>query len=252
MQQPSCNQIAKTALQRPVVDLTLITDGSRDHFSTLQLISFVAEAIEISKFGSHLSVINGITGNSIVNRTQNIADTFQMLRNFTANGILNILLTSHATSTFHIFVPFEITESRNVQLSRSLGTFLEQLSIQTRNERSNGIVVAQPQVLLIMSQGQRMAEIDFANTRRLLHRATIQFPDLYLVFITNSERFVDELMYGTQSYGQQQNSQYFVIREDSIDIDRFGKTLVKLLQPLPQRIIASACQTERNQPSAIQ
>lgn len=55
----------------------------------MQLISFVAESIGISKYGSHLTVIDGTNGNRIVNRTQSIADAFQQLRNFTVNGTVS-------------------------------------------------------------------------------------------------------------------------------------------------------------------
>lgn len=86
--QSSCSELERTASPQPVVDLTLITDGSRDHFSTLQLISFLAESIGTSKYSSHISVIDGTGGNRIVNRTQSIADAFQQLRNFSVNGML--------------------------------------------------------------------------------------------------------------------------------------------------------------------
>lgn len=115
-----------------------------------------------------------------------------------------------------------------------------------RDERNNGTVAGQPHVLLIICQGQMITENDFADTRRAVHRAFTQFPDLYIVFLANSERLVQDLLYGTNSYGEQRNSQYFVIREESIEIARFERQLLSIVHPLPRRIVAPHCKGERS------
>lgn len=78
---PSCGQIPKD-LKKPAVDLALIIDGSRRRYDNLQLINHVAEIIDVSSFGSHISVIHGGTGEIIVNRTNSIASAFVQLRNY--------------------------------------------------------------------------------------------------------------------------------------------------------------------------
>lgn len=78
---PKCQEISMKPL-KPVVDLTLIIDGSRNEFENLQLISFLAESIDVSKHGSYFSVIHGTTGERMVNRTQSVAQAFQQLRHF--------------------------------------------------------------------------------------------------------------------------------------------------------------------------
>ena len=67
--------------KRIAVDLTLIIDGSRTAYENLQLINSIAEMIDVSSFGSHISVIHGSTGQFLVNRTNNIANLFEQLRN---------------------------------------------------------------------------------------------------------------------------------------------------------------------------
>lgn len=119
------------------------------------------------------------------------------------------------------------------------------MSIQMLDERSNGTIAALPHVLLITSQGQRIAENDFSNARRMLRRATTQFPDLYIIFIANNERLAEDLFYGTNSYGEQQNTQYFFIKEESVQIVRFQKQLLDMLRPLPRRIMAPFCTGDR-------
>lgn len=138
------------------------------------------------------------------------------------------------------------TESKNQQLSRSLATYLEMMSRQMRDERINGTVAGLPHVLLIICQGQMITGNDFSNTRRMLGRAVSQFPDLYIIFVANSERLVEDLLYGTNSYGAQRNAQYFFITENSIDIARFEERLLNILQPLPRRIVAPHCKDDRS------
>jgi hypothetical protein len=71
--------------KRTALDLTLIVDGSRTAYQNLQLIHSVSEMIDVSSFGSFVSVINGATGEFIVNRTNSISDLFEQLRNSTAS-----------------------------------------------------------------------------------------------------------------------------------------------------------------------
>lgn len=66
---------------RTAVDLTLIIDGSRTAYENLQLINKVSEMVDVSMFGSYISVVNGATGQFLVNRTNSVADLFQQLRN---------------------------------------------------------------------------------------------------------------------------------------------------------------------------
>lgn len=63
------------------VDLTLIIDGSRTHYENLRFINFVAEMIGVSEFGSYISIVHGSNGVFLANRTNNIANLFEQLRN---------------------------------------------------------------------------------------------------------------------------------------------------------------------------
>lgn len=78
---PSCEQIPMIR-KRPVVDLSLIIDGSRRRYENLQLINHIAEIMDVSSFGSQISVIHGGSGDILVNRTNSIASAFVQLRNY--------------------------------------------------------------------------------------------------------------------------------------------------------------------------
>lgn len=67
--------------KRTAVDLTLIIDGSRTAYENLKLIYSLAEMIDVSTFGSFISVIHGSTGQFLVNRTNSVANLFEQLRN---------------------------------------------------------------------------------------------------------------------------------------------------------------------------
>lgn len=75
---PKCEEIASKPLA-PKIDLTIIVDGSRDIFENMQLVSFIAESIDVSKYGSLLSIIHGPTGALVVNHTTNITRAFKQL-----------------------------------------------------------------------------------------------------------------------------------------------------------------------------
>lgn len=77
---PPCKSIPLDH-KRTAVDLTLIIDGSRNAYENLQLINSIAEMIDVSSFGSYISVIHGSTGQFLVNRTNSIINLFEQLRN---------------------------------------------------------------------------------------------------------------------------------------------------------------------------
>lgn len=77
---PECQKPA-THPTRTAIDLTVIIDGSRTAYENLQLINSIAEMIDVCSFGSFISVIHGATGQSLVNRTNSVANLFDQLRN---------------------------------------------------------------------------------------------------------------------------------------------------------------------------
>ena len=82
-QTPECTKLSSNK-KRTALDLILIVDGSRTAYENLQLIHSMSEMIDVSSFGSFLSVINGATGEFIVNRTNSVSDLFEQLRNSSA------------------------------------------------------------------------------------------------------------------------------------------------------------------------
>lgn len=226
----------------PKLDLSaIIVDDSRNQFEKVQLISFLIESIDVSEHGSRLSVIEGSTGKLIVNQTESVAYAFKQLDKLLIQSktLLNFLnldleLTSRQYSTINNL-------GEHLSLSRSLASHIEMLSQQQIAHRNNRIVVGLPQVALIVAQGQLISEFDFANARRIIQQSVERFPDLHYIFLTNNPRMADDLTYGTTSYGFQQNKQYHVINEKSVEIDNFKERLLEIVNKLPKRIMATSC-----------
>jgi hypothetical protein len=82
-QTPNCVKLPLDH-KRTAVDLTLIIDGSRTAYQNLQMIHSISEMIDVSSFGSFIAVINGATGEFIVNRTNSVSNLFEQLRNSSA------------------------------------------------------------------------------------------------------------------------------------------------------------------------
>lgn len=94
---PSCRQTPLN-YRRTSIDLTVIIDGSRNAYENLQLIHSIADIIDVSHFGSHISVIHGTSGRYLVNRTNSLSSLYEQLRN-----------SSTQPSEFFFFFPLCVT-----------------------------------------------------------------------------------------------------------------------------------------------
>ncbi|KAL5279041.1 hypothetical protein ACFFRR_003579 [Megaselia abdita] len=65
---------------RHPIDLTVVLDGSRNQFESMMLVSSLTEMVDVSKFGSRIAVMNGNTGQYMVDPTHNVMKVFQDLK----------------------------------------------------------------------------------------------------------------------------------------------------------------------------
>lgn len=113
---PSCRQTPLN-YRRTSVDLTVIIDGSRNAYENLQLIHAIADIIDVSHFGSYISVIHGTSGRYLVNRTNSLPNLYEQLLN-----------SSSVSSESH-----DTAEKRSIHLTTiysSLFSFFLQQKIQ--------------------------------------------------------------------------------------------------------------------------
>lgn len=64
----------------PNVDMTLVTDISRTDYDNAKLISFIGEAIDVSKYGSILSIVDGSRGSLLFIHSRNMMHISQAMK----------------------------------------------------------------------------------------------------------------------------------------------------------------------------
>lgn len=76
---PKCDQIPEQQLH-PKVDMTLITDVSRNDYENARLISFIGEFIDVSVHGSMLSIIDGSRDSLVIHRARGMMNITKQLK----------------------------------------------------------------------------------------------------------------------------------------------------------------------------
>lgn len=221
-----CNTVTASGTQ-PNVDLLLVIDGSRSIYENQQIIFHLAELIDVSIYGSSLSVINGQTGEFMVNRTNSLSNIFEQLS------------------------AYEGSYPTGLSLSKSFDSIVRRLSDQLDEERAYRTVGANSPVILVISQGQRVINTDFVSARRMLTSTFEQFPDLYFVFLTNDATTFSQLtdFTGTSHSRLPVEEHYKIIDSASINPEPYSELLRSTLSGIPQRLVAPFCRTEANRKS---
>uniref|UniRef100_A0AAG5DPE8 VWFA domain-containing protein n=2 Tax=Anopheles atroparvus TaxID=41427 RepID=A0AAG5DPE8_ANOAO len=207
----------------PNVDLTVVLDGSRDEYHNLQLVSFLVQLIEVSNYGSSISIVHGTTGEYMVNKTNSMSEVFERLQNFRGS------FPAH------------------LSLSRSFASIVATLSRQMDEERSLFTVGTNTPVVLVFSQSQRIVQTDFESARRMLRGSFQQFPDLYFAFVTNDPVSFRQMTDFTDTiHSRTADEHYHIIDSSRTAIESFGNEVGKIMRSVPQRLIAPQCHTASN------
>uniref|UniRef100_A0A8D8DWL7 (northern house mosquito) hypothetical protein n=2 Tax=Culex pipiens TaxID=7175 RepID=A0A8D8DWL7_CULPI len=209
---------------KPNVDLILVIDGSRSVYENQRMIFHVAEMIDISIYGSYISVVNGQTGQFMVNRTNSLSNVFEQL------------------------LYYEGSYPSTLSLSASFGSIIPHLYAQLDSERSYRTVGASSPVIMVISQNQRVAQNDFESARRMLTTSFEQFPDLYFVFLTNDAATFSQLTDFTSVEHSRFpfEEHYKIIESSSVDPQPFTDLLSSTLTAIPQRLVAPFCRSAAN------
>ncbi|XP_055628619.1 uncharacterized protein LOC129770049 isoform X2 [Toxorhynchites rutilus septentrionalis] len=209
-----------TGDKKPNVDLLLVIDGSRSVYENQQLIFHLAELIDVSTYGSFISVINGMTGEFMVNRTNSLTNVFEQLFSFEG---------SYPTA---------------LSMSRSFSSIIRRLSTHLDEERSCRTVGSNSPVILVVSQNQRVAQNDYESARRMLTGSFEQFPDLYFVFLTNDASTFSAL---TDFHSRiPVDEHYKIIESSSASPESFSAELLATLNAIPLRLVAPFCRSSSN------
>ena len=132
----------------------------------------MAELIDINKYSSFISVVDGTMARYLVNKTNEISNVFEQLANISEKtNVINPQLS----------------------LSNSFATILPRLSRQIDREHNTSITGGNSLVVIVVSQGSKILQNDFESAKRMMNTTFLQFPDLYFVFITNDKDTFKEL-----------------------------------------------------------
>ncbi|CRL07297.1 CLUMA_CG020276, isoform A [Clunio marinus] len=212
--------------KRIAVDLTVIIDGSRNAYENLQFIHSISEMIDLSTFGSYISVIHGESGTFLVNRTNSVSSLFDQLKNST-----------------------NLRNPIHLSLSKSLRSLMFQLVNKTNFEKETGVYGALPKVCLVVSQSHRISEVDYTSAQRILTGTMKQFPDLYFVFLSNDIDTFKDMVEDVRIQPENANAietmeRYNFVSASSIQISTFKNSLDTALRSIPKRITSPFCESQ--------
>lgn len=127
---------------------------------------------------------------------------------------------------------------------------IQQLANQTGREQRSDFTAGTAQVILLISQTQRITQTDFDSAKRMIQNSLLQFPDLYYIFLTNDvQTFIDLTDFnGTdiQRRAQQvvqnhQNEHYYIIDANSLHVNDFSSAIEDVIRNIPKRLVAPFC-----------
>lgn len=141
-----------------------------------------------------------------------------------------------------------LPDPTSLSLSSSLQRIIHRLANQTRTEQGSGIIAAMSHVILIVSQSQRIDQVDFASASRMIHGSLLQFPDLYFVILTPDSPTFNELFNGLSPYETLRRQEHCKIFTNSFtDTSALTNDLMRHLKTIPKRIMAPFCRNVSEQ-----
>ncbi|XP_037915638.1 uncharacterized protein LOC119654365 [Hermetia illucens] len=221
---PSCKNIP-TSNRRANVDLTMILDTTRDEVQTRKLIGVISELIDVSTYGSYISVINGGTSDVVVSRTNSVLRAMQELRYFSGER--------RYTSSF--------------SLSTSLSKVVQMFSTYNNEMAENASVCQRARVVLVVSQGQKITDDDFKNAEWLFSGSLQQFRNVYYVFVTNDHKAFEALMQSVMQTSYVLPNQYTIIDSSDLEPKTFLSDVGKILRKIPKQLFVPTCDEVNSQ-----
>nr|XP_023030045.1 uncharacterized protein LOC111517977 [Leptinotarsa decemlineata] len=178
------------------IELILILDGTFDYYKTLQMISTLSEAIQVSHYGSKLGIINGQSGNWIVNVTGEL---------------------------FQIFTDLNDPQDKwpvNLSLDRSLQTAISHYQNKTYVDCSPMKLKPMGQAILVFSADGRLTDNDVTRSKLSVNTLKTISPGTRILYITPRE----------------QNSLQQFIVDDNDSVLRFSSDIVSLAQQISNEL----------------
>ncbi|XP_045482668.1 uncharacterized protein LOC123686516 isoform X2 [Harmonia axyridis] len=194
---------------RSSLEIIIIMDGSFDHFTSKKLIYSLAEAMDVSYYGSKLGIINGENGKWISNVTGQIYTIFNDIENSKSSWPSKLSLGLSLQKIFEYYLD-EMTkgcESPKKPLGRTV---------------------------IILSKKAKPSNSDLDAYKAVLFSLKNAFPDINIIYALSHD--IQQFYYDLPN--RYKNDSYVNIADD---IETISNSLGKILQRIPGQIVNIYC-----------
>ncbi|CAG2053946.1 unnamed protein product [Timema podura] len=242
---------ATTHSSRPRVHLSVIVDGTWTQQEGIRLITYLAEQMDVSYYGSSINLVNGRDGSWILNVTQNVTEIFEQ----------NLLISPNITWPTGLYLPL------------SLQTVKIHVGDKVVEEESKSSIGGVADVVLILAYSSTISNDDMSRAKVLLQDFKTQspsedktcffralkvvfvpslnwqlgaqpIPDVKMIYVTS---FVNSGMFKELLNLDQQNVD-ISINVSSSDSDSVVPTLLDALSQVPGYVMGAPCSNKGDQP----
>nr|CAD7576477.1 unnamed protein product [Timema californicum] len=247
------NKISCTTTQssRPRVHLSVIVDGTWTQQEGITLITYLAEQMDVSYYGSSINLVNGRDGSWILNTTQNVTEIFEQ----------NLLTSPNITWPTGLYLPL------------SLQTVKVHIGDKAVEEESKSSIGGVSDVVLILAYSSTISNDDMSRAKVLLQDLKTQspsedkpsffmawkvaivpplnwpveeqlLPDVKMIYVTS---FLNSGMFKELLNLDQQNVD-ISINVSSSDSATVVSSVVDVLSQVPSYVMGAPCSNKGDQP----
>nr|CAD7200131.1 unnamed protein product [Timema douglasi] len=145
---------ATTQSPRPRVHLSVIVDGTWTQQEGIRLITYLAEQMDVSYYGSSINLVNGRDGSWILNTTQNVTEIFEQ----------NLLTSSNITWPTGLYLPLSL---------QAVKVHIGDKAVEEESKSSIGGV---SDVVLILAYSSTISNDDMSRAKVVLQDFKTQSP----------------------------------------------------------------------------
>ncbi|CAH1153729.1 unnamed protein product [Phaedon cochleariae] len=190
------------------IELIVILDGTFEDYRALQMIHSLSEAIHVSYHGSKLGIINGESGNWMVNVTGEVFQIFKDL-NDPKDGW-----------------------PEKLSLGRSLQTVISYYQNQTYTNCSETKPKPYAQAVLVFSEQGRLSDLDLETSRQSIGTIKAASPAARILYVTPREE---------NSLKRLLQSNDFLLSKLSDDVASIVHEVTSRLSDIPANIVKFYC-----------
>ncbi|CAG9855058.1 unnamed protein product [Phyllotreta striolata] len=189
---------------RASLEVIIILDDSFDYYKALQMIYLLSEAIQVSYYASKVGIINGQSGNWMVNVTGEVFQIFTDLNepNDKWPGFLS--------------------------LADSLETLMDYYQDKTNNDCAGRQLKPEGQVILVFSKDGRLTDDDVTRSRLFIRSLKTTYPATRMIYVTQTgEHSLQQLLQDGDSTMRSSSDVVSLVEQVADRLSRIPANLIK-------------------------